>query len=156
MSSLISTRSLYLLGGSCLLPVVSSYQLYYNPQRVDVLTEDFIQQYNKQQATNEEHIKSIHHFDRNEINRSRYGSTGDANVSFVAHCSNSNIVKAQFDAKLTHFIWMYGNVNPNQNMEFKPYDDYFHSSVGYHAHQICCSLPIVFGLWLSRKLIFRR
>ncbi|KAF0976196.1 hypothetical protein FDP41_004871 [Naegleria fowleri] len=153
------------------LPLVSSYQLYRNPQRTDVLTENFIKQFNDHsEEFNNTQIESIKHFNQNNIERTQGGGSGHANVSFVASTSSLNkkqYLNISFGANLTHFIWMYNHVkvcsndNSSKIMEinvknFKPFDDTFHSSNGYYAHQLCCLIPVLHFTWILGKVFIRK
>ncbi|KAG2381331.1 hypothetical protein C9374_006320 [Naegleria lovaniensis] len=152
------------------LPLISSYQIYRNPQRTDVLTENFIKQFNDQsEQFNHTQIESIKNFNQNDIERKQGGGSGHANVSFVVSTSSPNKkqeLNISFGATLTHFIWMYNHVkiNSNDNSEikeinvknFKPFDDTFHSSNGYYAHQLCCLIPVLHFTWILGKVFIKK
>ncbi|EFC48136.1 predicted protein [Naegleria gruberi] len=155
---------------SCSLPLVSYYFLYQHPQRMDVLTENFLDQL-KQQGPNAKRFPSTFPvvFKQNSVERENKGSQGQATVSFdfdnkfpisnavnialnehgqrVAGNGSNSHQSASFKAKMVHYIWMYDeatlNNKPLPSDMFKPFDDTFYSSRMYQIHRGLCILPII-------------
>lgn len=149
------------------LPLYTTYKLSYDPQRIDVLTQNFIDQINEQteksegkKAIDRNHVK-LH---ENEIERNWSGSTGRAHVSFSTVQHGDEGMKDphgkaySFKANLVHYIWMYDNKNhvvveDEKQFSLKPFDDTYHSTNLYHLNMMAWVLP---ALTLVRTIFRKR
>ncbi|KAL9646914.1 hypothetical protein ABK040_013773 [Willaertia magna] len=142
---------------SIIAPLYTYYNLYKDPQRMDPLTNDFLNQLKEKNEIKE--LKKVK-FEKNEIERNKTGSDGKANVRFYLQSEgdvNNNKKKGfEFKADLVHFIWMY-NENETKKIILKDnkeekvsigklnhFDDTFHSNNKYIIHRsTMTAAPIV-------------